>query len=216
MAEAGIRALRRIEAFAGLPQPVLQHIGERVTWRRFNAGDIIFHEGDPVDRVHLLHSGRVKVTTVSPDGREHLLHLLDPGAVFPRVGFFRGDRYPATARMDAPGIVGILHKESLRQLIREDGDAAAALFAMMEGVVMELQERVRSLALHDVKSRVQQVLLRHAGRQLTHQEIAAFVGAARETVSRAIADLRRQGVKVGPPHPRRRARPPAPGQDERR
>lgn len=216
MAEFDIRALRRIEAFADLPEPVLRRIGERVTWRRFSAGDIVFHEGDPVDAIHLLHSGRVKVATVSPDGREHLLHLLGPGAVFPRVGFFRGHHYPATARMDEPGMVGILRKDSLLRLIREDGAAAAALFAMMEGVVLELQERVRSLALHDVKSRVQQVIMRHAGRNLTHQEIAAFVGAARETVSRAIADLRRQGINLGPPHPRRPGRGAAPGHEERR
>ncbi|HEX6988403.1 MAG TPA: cyclic nucleotide-binding domain-containing protein, partial [Bacillota bacterium] len=132
MADADIKALRRIAAFSDLPDTVLQRVAQRVTWRRVEAGEIIFHEGDAVDAIHLLHSGRVKVVTVSPDGREQLLHLLEPGAVFPRVGFFHGHHYPATAWMDEPGVLGILRKASLRELVREDGDAAAALFGMME------------------------------------------------------------------------------------
>lgn len=49
------------------------------------------------------------------------------------------------------------------------------------------------MALLDPRSRVLRVLMQHVGRQLTHQQIASIVGAARESVSRVLSDFRRQG-----------------------
>lgn len=190
------KTLRAIDAFRSLPDAVLERIAALVMWREVASDQVIFHEGDPVTAVYLLRRGRVKVATVSADGREQLLHVLEPGAVFPRVGLFRGGAYPATAWMDEAGVVGVIAKEAVLDLARSDGDVAGALLGMMEGVVLELQERIRSLALQDVKSRVLQLLMRESSRGMTHQEIAAFVGAARETVTRAIAELRRQGIDV--------------------
>lgn len=57
-----------------------------------------------------------------------------------------------------------------------------------------LQERIRSLVWRDLRTRVLEVLIRHMGDQLTHQEIAALVGAARESVSRVISEFKRQGL----------------------
>ncbi|HEY8450098.1 MAG TPA: Crp/Fnr family transcriptional regulator [Bacillota bacterium] len=190
------QALRRAGTFGDVPDDVLARIAALARWQSRAKGEVLFHEGEPVAAVYLLGGGRVKVWTVTGDGREQLLHLLEPGAVFPRVGLFTGSAYPATAVMDEAGTVGILAKDAVLDLVRRDGEVAVALLTMMEGVVRALQERVRSLALQDVKSRVLQLLMRETGRELTHQEIAAFVGAARETVSRAVAELRRQGIAL--------------------
>lgn len=201
--EAGVQKLvqhdlRAISGFRDLPPAVLQRVLSVAQWRRYRRGDVLFHEGSPVTSVFLLNNGRVKIYTVTDDGREQLLHLLAAGAVFPRVGLFVAGEHPATAVMDQEGVVGTIQREAVLELARTDGEMAVALLGMMEGVVRYLQERIRTLALQDVKSRVLQLLMRttETGRDLTHQEIAGFVGAARETVSRAIADLRRQGINI--------------------
>lgn len=180
--------------FANMPAPVLKKIAAAAYERKYQAGEVLFREGDPVTGIFLLRRGRVKVTTVSADGREQLLHLLSPGAVFPRVGLFHSGTYPATAHMDKSGIIGVIGKEAVLELVRTDGDVAVALLGLLEGVVRELQDRIRSMALQDVKARVLQVLLNPRERKMTHQEIAAYIGAARETVTRAIGELRREGL----------------------
>lgn len=187
-------ALKASPAFGSLPDNVIEQITTVAHWRHVAKGHVLFREGDPVDAVYVVGRGRVKITTTSVEGKEQLLHLLGPGDVFPRVGLFRTGAYPATAVADAPSAIAVIHRAALMELAQERGEVAIALLAMMDEVIRSLHQRIRSLALADVKARVQQLLLTGTGRPLTHQEIAAFVGAARETVTRAIAELRREGI----------------------
>lgn len=188
-------AIAASPAFAGLPAQAIDEIARLARWQSWRQGEVIFREGNPIDAVYVLGRGAVKITTVSAAGREQLLHLLEPGDVFPRVGLYRMGAFPGTAIMHTDGSVAVIRKAEVMDLARQRGDVALALLGMMEDVIMELHMRLRHMALSDVKSRVQKLLLENtAGQQLTHQEIAAFVGAARETVSRAMAELRREGI----------------------
>lgn len=200
---AAVRAaFKASPAFTGLPCNVIDEIAALARWQECAKGHVLFREGDPVDAIFLLGRGRAKITTVSADGREQLLHLLEPGDVFPRVGLFRTGSFPGTASVDEGASVAVIRKVTVMDLAQRESEVALALLGMMDEVIRSLHRRLRSMALADVKSRVQQVLLEGTGGKLTHQEIASLVGAARETVSRAIADLRREGIML----PQRRAK----------
>src|SRR3990170_2909469 len=81
-----------------------------------------------------------------------------------------------------------------------------SLLAVLSARLRKANQQIGNLALHDVYGRVARVLLemasesgsrgedgRVAFRRPTHQEIANMIGATRETVSRMISDLHRQG-----------------------
>ena len=48
--------------------------------RTFAKGEIVFHEGDPADSLHLVTSGHLAVRVSTPDGERATLNILGPGA----------------------------------------------------------------------------------------------------------------------------------------
>ncbi|ADU51621.1 transcriptional regulator, Crp/Fnr family [Thermaerobacter marianensis DSM 12885] len=206
--DAVVVALRRIHPFDQVPPGLVAKVATQVHWRPCRAGDVLFREGEPVRAVFLLRAGRVKIVTVDDEGREYIMHLLGPGDLFPAVGLFTGGGYPATAEVIQDGAVGVVTREVILNLVREHGDLAMALLMAQEERIRYLQERIRSLVWRDLRTRVLEVLVKHMGDQLTHQEIAALVGAARESVSRVISEFKRQGLVTRDPSGRWRVRTP--------
>ncbi|QIA27408.1 Crp/Fnr family transcriptional regulator [Thermaerobacter sp. PB12/4term] len=205
--EAVVAALRRIHPFDQVPAELVARVAEQVRWRPCHAGDVLFREGEPVKAVFLLRQGRVKIVAVDDEGREYIMHLLGPGDLFPAVGLFTGGGYPATAEVIQDGVVGTVTREAILDLVRRHGDLAMALLMAQEERIRYLQDRIRSLVWRDLRTRVLEVLVKHMGDQLTHQEIAALVGAARESVSRVISEFKRQGLVTRDPSGRWRVRP---------
>ncbi len=76
---------------------IVEALAAVATRRNYGAGELIFDEGDPVAGLFLLESGVVKVTRVTKDGREHILHLLHRGDTFNDVAALDGGLNPAAA-----------------------------------------------------------------------------------------------------------------------
>src|SRR5580704_12245945 len=70
------------DILTSLNQDERRHILSGTRRRQFAPGDIIFHEGDPADSLHLLAAGHVTVWITTPLGESVILEILGPGAVF--------------------------------------------------------------------------------------------------------------------------------------
>lgn len=130
--DAVASALRRIHPFDILPADMVARVAAVVHWRPCRAGEILFHEGEPVRAVYLLRAGRVKIVAVDEDGKEYIMHLLGPGDLFPVAGLFTGGGYPATAEVTEDGVIGVVTREAILHLVKEHGDLAMALLIAHE------------------------------------------------------------------------------------
>jgi CRP-like cAMP-binding protein len=57
---------------------------------RFKAQDVVFNKGDPGDRLYAILKGRVGINTVSREGKEIFLNILDAGEVFGEIALLDG------------------------------------------------------------------------------------------------------------------------------
>jgi CRP/FNR family transcriptional regulator len=64
--------------------------------RGYDKGDTIFREGDPADRIHFVHIGRVKIVKAA-GGRDIILEILGPGEPVGVVAVFERRLFPASA-----------------------------------------------------------------------------------------------------------------------
>ena len=71
--------MRRAPLFAGLDQESAESLIAQMTTTHMERGDILFHAGDPGDRLYVLGEGKIKLGQSSPDGRENILAVLGPG-----------------------------------------------------------------------------------------------------------------------------------------
>jgi CRP-like cAMP-binding protein len=85
--------------FTGVSPEDFRRISAAARLKRFNRGEMLHLEGDPVERVLLLISGSVKITQVGPKGLEVILRLGGPGDVLDTASLFSSGRHYTTAQV---------------------------------------------------------------------------------------------------------------------
>lgn len=74
--------LKQINLFAGIDEREMHRLAECTTMREFSRGKVILHPEEQPEMVYLIKAGRVKISRYSPEGREQILALLEPGDLF--------------------------------------------------------------------------------------------------------------------------------------
>jgi CRP-like cAMP-binding protein len=122
--------------------------------RRFPRGDALFHQGDDPGMVLIIHSGRIKVSVVTPDGHDVMLGYLQPGTVLGDLAALDGEPRSTTAiAIDAVEALGV-PMLAFRRLLDERPGIMRAL-ALIAAQRLRLADRQRvEFAAYDVLGRV--------------------------------------------------------------
>ena len=197
--------LRAFPMFEGASEEELSAITAMVTFREYPRGSFILTQNDRGSIMYLLVSGRVKVSLASPEGKELALSYLEAPAHFGEMA--AADSEPRSAdviAMTDVEVVGIEARD-LAAVIKTQPELAIMLITSLSRRVRDLIGRLEDMAFHDATHRVMRVVLNVATasyeargvpviENLTHYEIATLAGTSRETASRVISNLGRDGI----------------------
>jgi CRP-like cAMP-binding protein len=207
--DPNIEALRRVPVFSVLEDEALARLASTCRRRRYEAAELpIFHEGDDPGSLYVILRGRVHIRTVTPAGKSIHVAERGPGDQIGELGLIDGAPRMADAVTASPAELLILGREAFLRCLEEQPKIA---FAIMRSLSERLREAARRLALQeeqDIPGRVARLLLEQmesGGQTLstgeilltatrTHQQMAEQIGAARESVTRALGDLRRRKI----------------------
>ena len=84
------------ELFEGVPATELQPVLELARRRTFRRGEIVFHQGDPADSLHLVVRGRFAIARRTARGEDALLAISSSGDVFGELALVSGRERSAT------------------------------------------------------------------------------------------------------------------------
>lgn len=193
--------------FEGLPEEELEWVRAHMPVRPYKKGRLIFMEGEPGDFVAFLLAGRVKLFRMSEDGHEKVIHLAAAGEMFGELPFLDGGNHPLSAETTEDCRVGIMNPADLRELLERHPEKQAALLEVVALRLRQTYRQIHSMAFKDAYARTAGRIFKlgrdhgRAGKQgvvleitITHGELAAWVGASRETVTKIVNDLERQGI----------------------
>lgn len=199
------RALRSVPYFAALEGRILRDVAGYARRHTYQAGEMIFMEGDPCAGLFVIQTGQVKVFKLSTEGREQTLHALGPGQSFNEVAVLDGGPNPANTMAVDTTVVLCLARDDIRQLAFQYPVLAWAMVEHMARRARFLVSVVEDLGLRSVKARLAKLLLEEAQRSadagsversqlLTQQEMASRLGTVREMVGRALRSLVQDGA----------------------
>jgi CRP/FNR family cyclic AMP-dependent transcriptional regulator len=205
--EETARLLARTEVFRDLEQRELREVAQVAVPRRWEHGEVIFREGDPGNTCYLIQSGAVLLTCEHQDGRTVAVAELRAGGMFGELAMFRGETRSATAEaIEATQAVALLAPD-VQRLIRGNPEIASKLLAALAERVSTTTQRLLRQSFQTVAGRVASALLAQCvARQAegaperdvlvrsTQAEIASLAGTSRESASRFLATLERDGV----------------------
>jgi CRP/FNR family transcriptional regulator/CRP/FNR family cyclic AMP-dependent transcriptional regulator len=200
-----ISKLRAIPIFGELSAEDLEAFAELVQFRRYPKNSFIVNQDDVGSAMYMLVSGRVKVSLASPDGRELALNHLEAPAHFGEMSLV--DTEPRSADVIAVTDVELfsLDAKDLSAAIRLNPRLALSLIATLSSRLRQTINRLEDMAFHDAAHRVMRVVLNVATASyetrgvpviqgLTHYDIATLAGTSRETASRIISNLAKDGI----------------------
>lgn len=144
----------------------------------------------------VLVTGRLEVVADHGDEVALVRSLLPPAIV----GLSIAAGAPASAELWAAESCELLvvPAADVAAALRKHPDAALAAIAHLGGVIADLSAKVAALRVHGLASRIRH-RLQQLGRgrreiAITHARLADEVGGTRANVSRALAQLERQGI----------------------
>jgi CRP/FNR family transcriptional regulator, cyclic AMP receptor protein len=191
--------------FCGMEDSALTKFDPLGTIVQFGSGGVIFREGDNCGSVHVLCSGRVKLSATSREGRTLILKIARAGEVLGLSAALANQPYEVTAETVEPCLLKTIRRQALLDFLDRNPDASMRAARTVAQEYKAAFSEVRRLALPATASgRVAGLLLEWSREQapgnnqqgrcmmtLTHEEIASMTATTRETVTRVLGQLRR-------------------------
>lgn len=193
--------------FAALGPQELTDLARRSACRTVPPDTSLFREGEPCRGLYLVLEGAVNVYRSNRDGEVQTLRLAEAGDSLGEVSLFDEGPYLASALTVRASHLLFLPVAEVQALYARHPEVAHAVVADMGRRLRGMIALVDRLSLQDVASRVAGVLEGYAEQAegglrpgvsfrlpRTQEQIAAEVGATRESVARALRRLREAGA----------------------
>jgi CRP/FNR family transcriptional regulator len=192
--------LGRFPALAAARDPELQRLVAAAPLLQVPAGVTVFHAGDACERYLMVLEGSVRVQKLAENGREIVLYRVAAGetCVLTTSCLLAGERYPAEGVTESPVTAAALPLARFQEALARSETFRRFVFTSFGERMAELMTLVEAIAFGRLDSRLAQRLLAlgqsTARVPITHQQLAAELGSAREVISRLLKEFERHGV----------------------
>ncbi len=121
------------DLFEGMKRDFIKEVMDKMAKESFDAGTILFSEGNPARYFYVLLKGRIKL---SHGGREHLVHIVSkPGEAFGWSSLVGRETYSATAETLAPSKIIKVKREDLERIIEQDPQSGVVFYRRVAGLI---------------------------------------------------------------------------------
>ena len=199
--------LGQMPLFAAAQPADLKALGAQFQRRTYRRNEVILHRGDAAGALHIIVSGRVKVTLPSEEGDETVLALLGAGDYFGEMAALDGSLRSATVTAVEPTETRALLREALLAYVRTNPEFALGLVATLSARVRKTNELLEDSYYQDLETRLARRLLDlveahgqpardgiDVAFPLTQSDLAGMLGATRARVNRALGTFQDEGL----------------------
>lgn len=166
----------------------------------FNKGELLFREGDKVEGMYFIYSGKVKVHKKWDDEKELIVRFAGKGDIVGHRGLGGDTHYPVSATALEPTDVCFIDLSFFMASLKVNHEFTFQLMMFFAEELQESERKMRNMAHMPVKGRVIQALLKLKDKygineegfvdiSITKQDIASYAGTTYETVFRIMNEL---------------------------
>jgi len=196
----------RIPLFSSLSSEEMDQIQSLIIQRRYKKGESIVLPNQPMHCLFILNEGVVKVTRESHENKEHILYLLSENEFFGETNLFAN--IPSTISVSAltDTILCTISKADFQGLIIKYPTIALKVLEELSLRLTKLENMIENTGGKSIDERLVQMLhdfsLKYGEVQetgtlihlpLNREEIANYLGLSRETISRKLVKMHKQG-----------------------
>lgn len=169
-------------------------------------GATIYPQGAHAEHVYYIHLGQIRLYQVGPDGEERLAEILGPGQWFGATALSDQPIYVGQAVAASEAQLSRVSAANLLEYVSQHPQAALPVIRALACSLRSVREDAARLQFQDCNQRLVEAMLRFSESSaattqgndivlhLTHEQLAQAVGAARETVSLALTEMRHRNL----------------------
>ena len=199
--------IKECQLFSRLTDEQLARLERRGRMRTFARNSTIYMPSDGSDGVFLLAEGRVRISSITPDGKQAILAFIEPGEIFGELALVEPGQREEYAETVVDSTVVLLPGDELARMMAESVELCLGVTKLMGLRRKRIERRLRSLLFRSNRDRLTTLLVdlvEQYGRttvegvlleiKLSHQDLASIIGATRETVTVLLGEMQLEGL----------------------
>ncbi len=201
--QSRLNIIENVPLFNGLPSKHMEDLRRIAVEKAYGRGETIFMDGDDGNGFYVVLEGKVKVSKVSAEGKEQILHIFGPGEPFGEVPVFTGKPFPANAQALAKSVLAFFPKSRFISLINSNPSLSLNMLAVLSTRLRQFTIQVENLSLKEVPERLAAYLLFLSNEQgdmhtvtlpISKGQLASLLGTIPETLSRIFSKMSAGGL----------------------
>jgi CRP/FNR family transcriptional regulator, cyclic AMP receptor protein len=199
--------LRNHPLFREFPPAVIEQFGTYMTRRAVLRGATIFAKEDAGTGLMAVLWGSVKISVPTPDGREAVLNIVNPGEIFGEIALLDGRPRTADAIAMTDCELMVIDRRGFIPFLRGQPDIALKFIEILCGRIRRTSEQVEDVMYLSFPGRLAKTLLQltggagpHAAQRnvrITQRELSSIIGTSRESTNKQLrAWERRKWVRL--------------------
>ncbi|MDH5203290.1 MAG: Crp/Fnr family transcriptional regulator [Nitrospirota bacterium] len=197
--------LSQLFLFDSFNEKELTLLESSTSLKKVDKGEQIFSEGMDATAFFAVVSGKVKIYKVSPDGKEHTLHIHGSGDLVAEAAIFDSMLFPASCMALEDTTLVRISREGFLSLIKKHPELSLKMMSGYSKRLRQFVSKIEELSLKDIKSRLASYLIENGTVEdgvtlcrlsYSKKELSSLLGTIPETLSRSLAFLKQKGLIV--------------------
>ena len=163
-------------------------------------GEVIYRAGTMDKRLYVIHAGRVKISRLSPTGREQVLRIVGPGDFLGELTILNDAPLLDYAEATEPCTMCMIEGSRLKELMTKYPSISMKIMSTMSERLARAEGLIEDISLHSPELRLAQAILELAGDRneveltISKGDFASQLGMTQETLSRKLTFFKEQGL----------------------
>ena len=199
--------LENFNLFELMKESEMMELDAMTSMQEVKKSQPIYFAEDPSKSIFFLKKGRVKLTRISPDGKEFIVALINPGEVFGEMSILDvGERTDFATTMEE-SLICAISNDDFKMFVEKNPKLNLEITKLIGFRMRKYSERIEELVFKDAEQRVISFIYNLSIEQgkrigdeiflkpfLTHQNIAQLTACSRQTVNSILTELREKGL----------------------
>lgn len=181
----------------------LQQLQKVTRSKRFSKGEYIFRDGERSETLFVVNEGLIKLTKMSPEGKEQIIRLLFPGDFFGLFSLLRNENHYLNAEtVGTSTVICYIEKKDFLNTMEGNAGLSYRFLLTVNDRLFESDESVGFLSFMEVEQRLARALILFHDKMnakngtftlpITKKDLASYIGTTPESVSRKLVSFMSQ------------------------
>ena len=199
---------KKVPIFSFLSHEELKKIVDMTGHKSYKKGDLLCRTGEKSDTLFIINEGGVKISKLTKDGKEQIVHILTSGDFFGELSLFTNNEiYNFDVYAISNTKICTLTKQNMDEILINTPQISLKLLQVITKRLSDTENLAQNLATNDAEIRIAYMLLEFAEKYgvatseglkvklpINREEMASYVGVTRETISRKLSIFEELGI----------------------